>query len=86
MIRNLLARSEKRSVSFQDIWGRGLDMTDVKTTSGEHVDYNSALGLSAVFAATRLLSDTISTLPLDVFFRRQATRNNSGHCRPGSLR
>ena len=71
MIRNLLARSEKRSLSFQDVWGRGLDMTDVKTTSGEVVDYNSALGLSAVFAATRLLSDTISTLPLDVYFRRQ---------------
>ena len=70
MIRTLLARSERRALSFQDIWGRGLDMLDVKTASGEVVNYDSALALSAVFAATRLLSDTISTLPLDVFVKQ----------------
>ena len=70
MIRTLLARSEKRALSFQDIWGRGLDLTDVKTASGEVVNYDSALALSAVFAATRLLSDTISTLPVDVYVKQ----------------
>ena len=77
MFRSLfgLKQQEARDLTFSDIWSRGLDVTDSKTSAGELVDYNSALALSAVFAATRLLSDTISTLPLDVFFRRQGTEN-----------
>ena len=36
MIRRLLGnRVEERALSFQDIWGRGLDETDVATASGE---------------------------------------------------
>ena len=72
MIRRILGGSpEERDISFQDIFKRGLDLLDVKTTSGEMVTYDSALTLSAVFGATRLLSDSISTLPFDVKFRRQ---------------
>ena len=70
MIRRLLGgRTESRSLSFQDIWGRGLDLTNARTTSGETVTYDSALTLSAVYAAIRLLSDSVSTLSLDVLFR-----------------
>ena len=70
MIRRLLGgRTEHRSLSFQDIWGRGLDMTSARTTSGEVVTYDSALTLSAVYAAIRLLSDSVSTLSLDVTYR-----------------
>jgi len=77
MMRSLfgIKRTENRDLTFSDIWKRGMDVTDARTAAGEVVDYNSALALSAVFAATRLLSDTISTLPLDVFFRRQGTEN-----------
>ena len=77
MFRSLfgIKQTENRDLTFSDIWKRGMDVTDAKTAAGEVVDYNSALALSAVFAATRLLSDTISTLPLDVFFRRQGTEN-----------
>ena len=74
MIRRLLGnRSENRSLSFQDIWGRGLDMTSARTVSGEVVTYDSALTLSAVYAAIRLLSDNVSTLDLDVLYRRQGS-------------
>ncbi len=69
MIRRLLGGRETRSLSFQDIWGRGLDMTTARTSSGEVVDYDSALTLSSVYAAIRLLSDSVSTLSLDVLFR-----------------
>ena len=69
MIRRLLGGRETRSLSFQDIWGRGLDMTTARTSSGEVVDYDSALTLSSVYAAIRLLSDSVSTLSLDVFSR-----------------
>ena len=77
MFRSLfgIKQTENRDLTFSDIWKRGMNVTDAKTAAGEVVDYNSALALSSVFAATRLLSDTISTLPLDVFFRRQGTEN-----------
>ncbi len=72
MIKRILGGpAEARDISFQDIFKRGLDMLDLKTTSGEMVTYDSAMTLSAVFGATRLLSDTISTLPYDVKFKRQ---------------
>ena len=74
MIRRLLGnRSENRSLSFQDIWGRGMDMTSARTSSGEVVNYDSALTLSAVYAAIRLLSDNVSTLDLDVLYRSQGS-------------
>ena len=44
-------------------------MTTARTSSGEVVDYDSALTLSSVYAAIRLLSDSVSTLSLDVFYR-----------------
>ena len=70
MIRRLLGnRSENRSLSFQDVWGRGLAMTSARSSSGEVVTFDSALTLSAVYAAIRLLSDNVSTLSLDVLYR-----------------
>ena len=70
MIRRLLGnRAEERSLSFQDIWGRGLDQTDVATASGEVVNTDTAFGLTAVYAAIRLLSDVTSNLDLSVFYR-----------------
>ena len=60
MIRRLLGgRAERRSLSFADIWGRGLDMTTNRTVSGEVVTYDAALTLSSVYAAIRLLSASI---------------------------
>ena len=77
MIRRILGgRQERRDISFQDIFGRGLDTLTQKTTSGEIVDYDSAMTLSAVYGATRLLSDTISTLPLDVYYRKQGVETS----------
>ena len=64
-------KNEARDLTYADMWKRGLDLTDVRTTAGEIVSYDSALALSAVFAATRLLSDTISTLPIDIYYRTQ---------------
>lgn len=66
-------QTENRDLTFGDIWKRGLDLTNANTTAGEPVTYSSAMALSAVFASTRLLSDTIATLPLDVYFKRQGS-------------
>ena len=70
MIRRLLGnRVEERSLSFQDVWGRGLDETDLATASGEVVNSDTAFNLTAVYAAIRLLSDVISNLELSTFYR-----------------
>ena len=74
MIRRLLGGDiERRELTFSDIWRRGLDITTARTTSGEMVDYDAALTLSAVYAAIRLLSDSVSTLDLDVLYRSQGS-------------
>ena len=74
MIRRLLGGDiERRELTFSDIWRRGLDITTARTTSGEMVDYDAALTLSAVYAAVRLLSDSVSTLNLDVLYRSQGS-------------
>ena len=62
-------RTEERKLTFSDIWQRGLPLSSDRTTSGEVVDYDAALTLSAVFAAIRLLSDSVSTLDMDVLYR-----------------
>jgi len=74
MIRLLLGnRTESRKLSFSEIWNRGLNLTSERTTSGEIVGYDDALTLSAVFGAIRLLSDSVSTLDLDVLYRSQGS-------------
>lgn len=58
----LFTGSEKRSLSYQDVWGSG---ADVSAIHGDGI--NTALTLVPVYAATRLLSDSIASLPLQTF-------------------
>lgn len=60
---------EKRAVSFQDFWGSGADIDSVR---GNSID--QALTLAPVFAATRLIADSIASLPLDVYRKSGDTR------------
>ena len=72
MIRRLLGNlTEERSLSFQDIWGRGLNQTTQGNASGMTVNYDTAFALTAVYAAIRLLSDTVANLDLSAFYRSQ---------------
>lgn len=66
-------RREDRSVSFQQLWGAGYDTAQL-SLSGPSVDQETALKLGAVYACVRLISDTISTLPVDVFERFNGER------------
>ena len=73
---SLVARlfPEKRSVSFQDVWGRGLDVTS-GTKSGAAVTFDSMMGLSVAWRCITLLADQVSGLPVDVFRKdAQGTR------------
>jgi HK97 family phage portal protein len=66
--------SEERDLSYQQIWGSGLDVSTVATWSGTSVSSANSLQIGAVYACVRLLSDTISALPVDTFIRRDGNR------------
>ena len=70
MLNNLF---EKRAVSFQTVWGSG-DFTDVQSLSGTVINSETAMQLNAVFSAVSLISDTIATLPIDAYIRRDGAR------------
>lgn len=64
---------EQRAVSFQTIWGAGLDST-VATNAGVNINNKSAFEVVAFFSAVSLISDTISTLPVDSYIRIDGER------------
>ncbi len=68
------AEVESRDLSYQQIWGAGLDVSTLQTWAGTSVSINNATQIGAVYACTRLLADTISSLPVDTFIRRDGNR------------
>lgn len=70
----LLGRdTEERAISFQTIWGSGGDL-ELGTRSGVIINSETAFKINAVFSAVSLISDTIATLPVDSFIRRDGQR------------
>jgi HK97 family phage portal protein len=64
---------EQRGISFQTVWGAGNDL-DVMNQSGTIVNADSVFKVNAIFSAVSLISDTISTLPVDSYIRRDGAR------------
>jgi HK97 family phage portal protein len=59
---------EKRNISFQSLWASGGDLQPANN-AGVVVNADTALTINAVFAAVSLYADTVSTLPVDAYFR-----------------
>jgi len=61
------ARGVDSPISFSDVYGKGLDLFGYGggTKTGLAVTTDTALEVSTVFACVRVLSDTVSTLPMD---------------------
>lgn len=76
MIRRFFGlEDEARDLSFQDVWGTGLDITSYRrTAAGKHVTQDTALEVSAVYGSVRIISDGLSTLPIDSFIRYSGVR------------
>ena len=64
----------KRSISFQTIWGAGDDFNTLNSLSATKVDSATAFQVNAIYSAISLISDTISTLPVDSYIRRDGNR------------
>lgn len=64
---------EKRAVSFQTVWGSGDDF-ELGSQAGTLINSETAFHINPVFSAISLISDTISTLPLDAFVREGGER------------
>jgi HK97 family phage portal protein len=73
MLNNLFNMGEQRAISFQSIWGAG-DSFAFTTESGANIDQNTSMRISAFYSCVLLISDTISTLPVDSFVRRDGNR------------
>lgn len=54
--------AEARAITFQDVWGSG---TDTEQMHGDKI--HVALSMVPVFAATRLIADSVASLPLQAY-------------------
>lgn len=64
---------EQRAISFQTLWGSGDDLV-AGTQSGTIVNHDNVFKVNAIFSAISLISDTVATLPVDCFIRRDGAR------------
>lgn len=65
---------EQRAITYQTLWGAAADLVARNTWSGSVVTEDTAMRLGTLYAAVRLLTDTISTLPVDTFQRIDGER------------
>lgn len=63
----------RRNVSYQSVWGSGGDFV-VGTLSSTVVNSETAFQVNAIYGAISLISDTISTLPVSAYVRRDGAR------------
>jgi len=64
---------EDRAISFQTIFESGDDIA-FSSQAGTFVSEDNAIQIAAVWSAVSLISDTIGTLPVDVYFRDDGNR------------
>jgi HK97 family phage portal protein len=64
---------ENRALNFQTIWGAGNEI-EITNQSGTFINQDTVFKVNAVFSAISLISDTISTLPVDAYIRRDGAR------------
>jgi HK97 family phage portal protein len=64
----------QRAISFQSIWGAGEDYASLTSLSNTQVNSETVFQINAIYSAVSLISDTISTLPVDSYIRRDGAR------------
>ena len=61
--------TEQRAISFQTVWGTGADL-ELVNPAGVNINNKTAFEIVAFFSAVSLISDTISTLPVDCLYKK----------------
>lgn len=61
--------TEQRAISFQTVWGSGADI-ELVNPAGVNINNKTAFEIVAFFSAVSLISDTISTLPVDCLYKK----------------
>jgi HK97 family phage portal protein len=64
---------ENRAISYQSLFASGDDL-EIGTQAGTLINSETAFQVNAIFSAVSLISDTISTLPLDAYVRADGER------------
>jgi HK97 family phage portal protein len=64
---------EKRALSFQSVFASG-DSFQIGSNSGTIVNNDTAFQVNAIYSAVSLISQTISSLPVDSYFRFDGAR------------
>lgn len=64
---------ESRAINYQTLFATGGDV-EFGNLSNTNVTADNVFQVNAVFSAVSLIADTISTLPIDVFIRRDGSR------------
>ena len=64
---------QQRAISYQTIFESGDDIV-FGNYSGTYINKDTVFQVNAVFSAISLIADTISTLPLDAYIRRDGAR------------
>jgi HK97 family phage portal protein len=73
VLNNLFTAPERRAITFQKLFEIGREVPS-GTRAGVIISDSNSLTIGPVYAAIRLISDSISTLPLDTFFRQDGER------------
>lgn len=74
MLNNLFTPPERRAITFQKLFEIGDPAITAGTRAGVNITQDNAIRITPVFAAVRLIADSISTLPVDAFFRAGTER------------
>ena len=64
---------EQRNISYQTMWASG-DMVELNNLAGTVVNNDTVFQVNAIFSGVSLISDLVSTLPVDCFVNRDGAR------------
>ena len=74
MLNNLFTPPERRAITFQKLFEIGDPAITAGTRAGVNITQDNAIRITPVFAAVRLIADSISTLPVDAYYRAGSER------------
>jgi len=74
MLADFFGGSEERAISFQTIWGAGGVDFELGTRSGTLINEDTVLQINTVYAAVSLIANTVSTLPISAYVRRDGAQ------------